>query len=158
MSDRLSASPMVAKGAETVAAGGRAATKSPPEGQVSLPPNANPDTVVDKILALLDEDRYQTARRMAAAARARFPRHSRVQRVWGIFDNRDKAKVSPFGSQPSTRDELDWLASPPAWAYGKWVALVGSKVVASGETLAEVHKILRTQERTEMPLVHRVGW
>jgi len=111
-------------------------------------------------MLLLDEDRFSTARRMTAEALARFPDNRRVRGAWGIFDNKNKARVSPMGAQPSRREEFAWLRNPPEWAHGKWVALVGSEAVAVAETLAEVLEILNSKTLPRQPLVHRIadGW
>ncbi len=82
-----------------------------------LSTDASPGAAVDEILLLLDEDRYQTARRMAAEALARFPDHKRVRNAWAIFDNRGKARVSPQGPQPPTREEFEWLRNPPNMGF-----------------------------------------
>jgi hypothetical protein len=65
--------------------------------------------------------------------------------------------VSPIGPQPSTHEEFAWLKSPPEWAYGKWVALVGSEAVAVADTLAEVDEILSSKTLAKTPLIHHVG-
>ncbi|HEX9732045.1 MAG TPA: DUF5678 domain-containing protein [Thermoanaerobaculia bacterium] len=120
----------------------------------------DPDSAIDKVMLLLDEDRFLTARQMAAEALARFPDNRRVRGAWSIFDNRNKAKVSPMGPRPSRREEFAWLRNPPAWAYGKWVALLGSETVAVADTLAEVLEILKSKTLSRQPLVHRIadGW
>ncbi|MCP4664409.1 MAG: hypothetical protein GY856_54190, partial [bacterium] len=103
MSDTHPRNPMQARAAEPVAVGTRSgAVKVPSRDEQRLEPGADPDAVVDKILALLDESRFQTARRMAAEALVRFPEHARVKRCWAIFDNRGKARVAPGGPEPST--------------------------------------------------------
>ena len=125
-----------------------------------LTPDDDPDSAIDKVMLLLDEDRFLTARRMAAEALERFPDNRRVRGTWGIFDNRNKAKVSPMGPRPSRREEFAWLRNPPEWAYGKWVALLGSEAVAVADTLAEVLEILNSKTLPRQPLVHRIanGW
>lgn len=121
-----------------------------------LPRNADPDAVVDGILSLLGEERFPTARRMAAAAVARFPEHARVRRAWGIFDPRGKATVGSGGPEPPTTEEFNWLRDPPEWARGKWVALVGSEAVAAADTLAEVLETVRSLDLPKRPLAVRI--
>lgn len=126
-----------------------------------LAPDDDPDTAIDKVMLLLDEDRFGTARRMAAEALARFPDNGRVQGAWGIFENRNKARVNPAGPrQPSREKEFAWLRNPPSWAFGKWVALVDSEAVAVADTLAEVLATLKSKTFPKQPLVHRIadGW
>jgi hypothetical protein len=125
-----------------------------------LTPDDDPDSAIDKVMLLLDEDRFSTARRMAAEALARFPDNRRVRGAWGIFDNRNKAKTSPLGPRPSRGEEFTWLKDPPEWAWGKWVALIGCEAVAVADTLAEVLEILNSKTLSKQPLVHRIadGW
>jgi hypothetical protein len=122
-----------------------------------IPPDAEPEATVERILGLLSKSHYREARDLAAAALARFPDHERVQWAWDIFEIRGKATVSEEGPEPPRDHEFAWLRDPPDWARGKWVALVGREAVAVGETLAEVSASVRSQNLARRPLVHRVG-
>jgi len=121
-----------------------------------VPPDADPDAVVDEILSLMSNERFQSARRLAAAALARFPTHARVRRASAVFDNRGKAHVSPIGPQPSADEEFEWMRNPPEWARGKWVALVGSEAVATADTLDGLMKALQSQKLPKKPLAIRI--
>ena len=122
-----------------------------------LAPDDDPDSAIDKVMLLLDEDRFVTARQTAAEALVRFPDNRRVRGAWCLFDNRNKAKVSPMGAQPSTREEFAWLRDPPDWAYGKWVALIGAEAVAVADTAAEIREILKSITLPRPPLVHHIS-
>ncbi len=155
MSDQHSPSPpIVARGAVSTRGGGL------PRGtrgqRPLLAPDSDPDAAVEKILALLSEERFQTARRLAAETVARFPDHARVERAWAIFDTRGKATVGKGGPEPSRSEEFEWLRHPPESARGKWVALVGSEMVGSAETLGELAQSLRSEIFDRTPLVHRI--
>ena len=132
------------------------AVRQSAERQPLLAEEVGPDAAVDKILELLSEDRYQTARKTAAEAVDRFPDHSRVQEAWGIFDVGGKATVAADGPQPSRRPEFDWLRHAPEALRGHWVALVGSELVGSAATLEELTKSLNGRVFSRTPLVHRV--
>jgi len=147
-------SPMLARSASPVGAG--AASGTARESKPLLPPDACPDAIVDEILALLGEERFRSARRLAEEAIARFPEHRRVRNAWTIFDTRGKARVTSGGPEPDTDEEFEWLRHPPEWARGKWVALVGREAVAAADTLAEVLETLRARTFPKRPLVHRV--
>lgn len=107
---------------------------------------ADPDSAVDRILALLSEGRFSAARRVAAEARKTFPDHSRVQNAWSIFDRRGKATVGEATSEPSREAELEWLSRPPESVRGKWVALQGRELVDSAETLKELQESLAAKD------------
>ncbi len=146
--------PMLAKEADS---GG--ATPRPSDSQsdeTRLPRPITAEAAVERILALLKEDLYLPAREVAAQAIERFPDHSRLKTLWRVFDNRGKSWVVPGGPEPGRGEEFEWLRQPPEWAHGKWVALVGSRVVAAGETLKEVADSVRSQKLARTPLVHRI--
>ena len=119
-----------------------------------IPPNAQPEEVLDQIRALLT-DHSLVARRMAVEAAARFPEHAGLQNAKRIL-NDGKATVGSGGPEPSTTEEFDWLRHPPESARGKWVALVGSKMVAAADTLAEVTDCLRSLKLPKPALVHHI--
>ncbi len=145
-------SPMIARESSAVSA---ARSRAARRVDSPLPPEAEPGAVVEEILRLLGQDRYQTARRMAIEARARFPENRRVQKVWRIFDQRANAVRSP-GNEPSRSEELEWLKNAPASARGQWVALVGKEMVAAADTLAELVEVLGSLSLPKPPLVHQL--
>jgi len=118
--------------------------------------DADPDDVVDEILALLSEERYPSARRLAARARARFPDHARVRNIWTIFDTQGKATLGPEASEPPREEEFEWLRHPPASVRGKWVALFGSEMIDAAETLIDLERSLRVKKLAKSALVHYV--
>ncbi len=149
--------PILAKASESTDAGAASVRPGPRRRGDPSPPRAvDPDSAVDTILRLLGEERYRTARRLAAETIERFPDHPRVRNAWAIFDHRGKARVAPGAPEPSTAEEFEWLSNPPDWARGKWVALIGRQAVATADTLAELTAILRSKKLPQRPLVHRI--
>lgn len=120
-----------------------------------LPADADPDSMADRILTLLTDERFDAARQLAAAAVSRFPQHPRLQGLQGIFDNRGKA-VPRLGNEPGRKEEFQWLRNPPESARGKWVALVGSEMVGAADTLEKLIENLESKKLTRRPLVHQV--
>ena len=150
---------MSLEGAATSASGGGLSVKRPEpqrRDEPGMAQDADPDKVVEQILARLGKGLYLPARDLAREAAARFPGHARLQKLWWSFDNRGKSWVAPGGPEPSRAKEFEWLRHPPEWARGKWVALVGSEAVAVGETLREVAESVRSQNLSRRPLVHRI--
>ncbi len=147
-------SPMLVRGANAVSSGVRPAVHTDRD---LLPPDAEPNAVVDEILALLSAERYRTARRLAAAALERFPEHVRVERAWSIFERRGKARAVRSRLEPKSREEeFRWLSNPPASARGKWVALLGSEVVGMSESLVELTEKIRPMNLPHSALVHYI--
>lgn len=151
MKPRNSPPPMLAKEAQGGGGSGRA--RRP---ETELPPEVTAEAAVERILGLLEKDLYLPAREVAAQAIERFPDHPRLKTIWRVFDNRGKARIAPGGPEPDLEEQFEWLRNPPDWAHGKWVALVGSEVVAVGETLREVAASARSQKLARTPLVHRI--
>jgi len=126
------------------------------ETEPRLAADADPEATVERILALLRDDLYLPARRLASEALERFPDHHRTQWAWSIFERRGRSRIGTGGPEPGRDKEFEWLRNPPDWARGKWVALVGSEVVAAGDTLAEVAAALRGRTFPRRPLAHRI--
>ncbi len=161
MNDTDNPHAILAKGAEPATAGSvlpLPASRGSETGRRSKPSPAtedDPDAVVEDILSLLSEERFQTARLLAAEAVARFPNHRRLANAWKIFQRSGKAVRRP-ATEPNRRREMAWLRNPPASIRGKWVALVGSEMVAVAGSLPELVKSLRSRSLPKPALVHRV--
>ncbi len=141
--------PAASAGSEAI----RVSTETAPR----LAADADPAVTVERILALLRDDLYLPARRLASEALKRFPDHHRTQWAWSIFERRGRSRIGNGGPEPGRDKEFEWLRNPPDWARGKWVALVGSEVVAAGDTLAEVAAALRGRTFSSRPLAHRIA-
>lgn len=122
----------------------------------TLPPSADPDAVVEKILSLLSEERFQSARRLALEAAERFPDHRKLGIARKIFDNRQKAQRLP-GNEPDRTEEFAWLNHPPELVRGKWVALVGSEMVEASADLEELVDSILSMNLPKAALVHYVN-
>ena len=147
----MTSNPMLSKAAEPSSATSRTSYR----GEASLPLGADPDAVLDKIRSLIT-DHFLTARRMAVAAAAKFPGHAGLRNAKRILTE-GKAKVVAEDPQPSRSEEFQWLRDPPDSVRGKWVALIGSELVGSAETLAELAESLHSRSFPRAPLVHRGG-
>jgi len=121
-----------------------------------LPPDAQPDSIVNQVLALISDGQLLTARRIAVEAAARFPGHDKLRIAMRMLAGDGNPSVSSKGPERSTDEEYRWLQDPPEWAHGKWVALIGHEAIASADTLAELTESLKTKDLPQRPLVHRV--
>lgn len=130
----------------------------PSQGTRSSAPMAA--TEVDAIQALeqirahLEEGRYRSAQRLAQEAGAQFPEHPDI-RTMNRGLNGGISGTSPAAGH-SRREEFAWLRNPPQSARGKLVALVGSEMVASADTMSELKAALKLIRLPKMPLVHRI--
>lgn len=122
---------------------------------VTLPQGAPPVAVLDKIRSLAADGRMKEARTVAVEGALRFPEHAEIQAANRVLASDGKPIIKP-GNKPKTTAEFDWLLTPPAWAHGKWVALLGTEAVASADTLVELAEILESMDLPQKPLVHRI--
>lgn len=141
--------PMTARAAEA-----SGATVASPRAPLGGAVDSRPDAVLEEIRAHLGEGRYRSAQRLAKQAAARFPEQAAIQRMnRGL--NEWTVRARPASGQGRS-EEFEWLRKPPESARGKWVALVGGKMVAAGESLADVMQLLKSMDLPRTPLVHRV--
>ncbi len=148
-------SPMIARSGDFAGSAYPASSERPrPREDQRLPSARRPDDMLEEIRAHLVEGRYRTAQRLAAQAAARFPDNPEI-RTMNRGLNEWKVRTRPASGQDRT-EEFEWLRNPPESARGKWVALIGRRMVAAGEALAEVMESLKSMDLPKTPLVHRV--
>lgn len=155
MSTHRSSEPMLARTHDPPGSSGRRGAGGPlREKDPLIPPDAQPAEILERIRDLIT-DHSQTARRMAVEAAARFPENAEIQNAKRIL-NDGRATAGSGGSEPSSAKEFEWLRYPAESARGKWIALVGSKVVGSADTLRELTASLRAEKLSKPALVHRI--
>ena len=123
------------------------------EGDVSGS-DADPDAVLGKIRARLGEGRYLDAQGLAKEAADRFPGHGAIETMNRGLNGRIASTCPANGH--SRREEFVWLENPPESVRGKLVALAGSEMVASADTMSELMAALKLRKLSKMPLVHRI--
>ncbi len=143
--------PMSAKRANGVSA---PIPRSRRREEVAPCPEEGADGVLAAIREHLGELRYRAAQKLAREAAARFPDHGEIQTMHRAL-NDWSAETRPATGR-DTAEEFEWLRHPPASAHGKWVALIGSQVVALAESLAEVIAALKSMDLAQTPLIHHV--
>jgi hypothetical protein len=116
--------------------------------------DADPEGVLQEILSYLGEVRFRAAQRLAGEAAVRFPAHAGIRRMNRAL-NEWQVRTRPATGRDTT-EELDWMRNPPASARGKWVALIGSEMIAVSEDPVELMESLRSKNLPKNPLVIRV--
>lgn len=96
-----------------------------------------PEAILDEIRSLISTGNVLAARELTTEAVANFPEDAELRNAKRILCD-GKSYTVPGKPEPSRRPEFEWLRDPPECYRGKWVALVGREVVASGDTLKEV--------------------
>jgi len=117
--------------------------------------DADPEAVLRRIRALVTDHLF-AARRLASEAAERFPQHSGIRNAHRIL-NGGKATVSSSGPEPARDEEIEWLRNPPESVRGRWVGLLGRKLVGTADTLAELIELLRMQNLETRALVHHIA-
>lgn len=119
-------------------------------------PMPEPDVrpFVMAVRGLIETERITAARHMLAAAPAYILGDPLVARLRSVL-------APPVVRRMQKRDvdrtqEFDWLRAHGREYRGRWVALVGSNVLASTATLRELLEQLRTTDVSKPPLLHRV--
>lgn len=82
----------------------------------------------------------RTAQRLVREAAAQYPEDPELREAYRILSD-GRATPRPRTGR-SLRDEYRWLKSPPAEFRGRWVALIGDRVVAVADTLRELRQSL----------------
>ncbi len=122
---------------------------------LKLPDGTPAEAVLEKIRSLVADGQMKGACTVAVDGALRFPEHPQIQAAKRILASDGKPILKP-GNERTTTAEFDWLRSPPDWARGKWVALLGKEAVASADTLVELAEILKPMSLPQKPLVHRI--
>jgi len=119
-------------------------------------PTPEPDVrpFVMAVRELIETERITAARHILAAAPAYILGDPLVARLRSVL-------APPVVRRMQKRDvdrtrEYDWLRAHGREYRGRWVALVGSNLLASAPTLRELQEQLRTTDLSNPPLLHRV--
>ncbi len=94
------------------------------------------EALLAKARQLLRDGEVYKASRLAAESAAGHPDHEGLRRIHELLN------VGRSYRRPATgddvREEIEWLRDPPEEYRGKWVAVIGRKVVGSAESLKEL--------------------
>ena len=153
MSPDQTAAAMLAKAAESSSVSARSAPR--PEGQEALSRQTTPEEVLGRLRQLIEAGNVTGARRLTEEAHRRFPDHPKI-----ALAQRPLAPPrvrSTELAQATVEAERKWLANPPAEALGKWVALVGAKVVAMADSIDELAAIVRASNLEQIPVVQHLA-
>ncbi len=107
------------------------------------------------IRSLLDEQEFLAARHAAARAVERFSGHPWLELANRVL-NPTRIVRRPADDGPQRRKEFDWLRRNSERYRGKWIALVGDELIASGSACEEVLRAVRARNLAVRPLVHHV--
>lgn len=112
------------------------------------------DELAAEVRSLLDRQRIDQARRTAASAAKAHPQHPWLTQADRIL-NPTRMVTRPARGK-GRELEFAWLRENAAAHRKHWVALLGDRLLASGETFAEVQRVLESLQLDEKPLLHYV--
>lgn len=159
-------SSMLTRSADPSVAPSTAQPEPSSQAEELLSPESRPEDVFELLRELIETDQVGKARQLTREAVRRFPDHDRIRLAKRVL-NDGKASSNPY-VQPTATAEFEWLDDPPEEARGKWIALVGSELVAMADCLDELMAALKTRnlqrplggpeggDQQQVPLVHHL--
>jgi len=123
-----------ARASESSAATGAQASR--PLRRATVAAAEPPEAVLAEIRAFLRVGNVKAARELAVAAAARHPEHVEIQTARRVLAEGKSYPSS--GTGRNLTEEYEWLRDPPERYRGKWVALVGARVLGAADTLREL--------------------
>lgn len=117
--------------------------------------DTDPDRIVERILLLLNQERFSTAKELIRVAAERFPEHPRIRAARRGFLDPPKARGLP-ATEVDRSEEYAWLRDPPREYRGKWVALIRREVVAAADDLLDLIGSLEGKTFSRPTLIHQV--
>ena len=121
----------------------------------SLSTMASPEEILKRVRQLITDEQINAARQLVADALRRFPDHAEIQLARGVLAEGEPSP-NPF-VQPTASAEIEWLKDPPREARGKWIALIGSKLVGMADSAEELMASLRSRKLEQLPVVQYVA-
>lgn len=107
------------------------------------------------IRGMIDRNQVDAARALLSVAITELPHAPDLLRAAVVL-------AVPKAARRSIRDvqrtsEYSWLNSHAAAYRGKWVAVVGSELIASATSLKDLLNLLKSSGRENEALIHRIG-
>jgi len=95
-----------------------------------------------------------TAREILQRALRQYPTN---ERLLSLYQAVSPGKVVRRDVRYSDRtSEISWIKANRSHYRGKWVALLGEKVIAVGDSLKAVLRIVQERQLEETPLLHHL--
>jgi len=112
----------------------------------------DPETLLESIRSLIENEDVARARQLAAEAVAIFPHDPQLQQMHHFF--RPYRVMRSSARIPNRRRAFARLDEEAPGLRGRWVALSEDDVVASAETLEELLALIQPMALEFPPLVH----
>jgi len=103
---------------------------------------------------LLGQGRVARAREILQRILLQYPTDEKLLNLYRAIS---PGKVVRSNVRYSNRTlEMDWIKANQSFYRGKWVALLGGKVISIGDDLKTVLRMVQEERLREAPLIHRL--
>jgi Family of unknown function (DUF5678) len=108
--------------------------------------------VLERVKELLGYGRLKAARELLEHALQKYPTNERLLKLhWAV----SPGKVERVDVRESNREEeVTWIKANQAKYKGKWVVLLGNRVLGMGDDLKTAMRMAQEQEYKGTPLIH----
>ena len=103
---------------------------------------------------LLGQGHVVTAREILQRALRQYPTDARLLNLYQAVSPGNVVRRDVRYSDRTS--EMAWIQANRSHYRGKWVALLGEKVIAVGDSLKAVFRIVQEQQLEETPLIHHL--
>ena len=119
-----------------------------------LPSEPGPDFELMYVKYLLGQGRVAIAREILQRILLKYPTDAKLLNLYRAVS---PGKVVRSNVRYSDRTlEMDWIKANRSIYKGKWVALLGGKVIGIGDDLKTVLHIVQEKQLREIPLIHHL--
>jgi hypothetical protein len=113
-----------------------------------------PDSFLEEIKAILNSGTLVGAREVAERGLALYPDHAELRRLHHAFRPYYVRPAPPGHNIPDRRDTYEWLRQNADKYRGKWVAVLGTDLIAASPDLDELHEVVKSKTLPALPLFH----
>jgi hypothetical protein len=108
--------------------------------------------LIERVKDLLGYGRLKAARELLESALQQYPTNERLRKLhWAV----SPGKVELVDVRYSDRgEEVAWIKENQAKYKGKWVVLLGNRVLGMGDDLKTAMHIAQEQQYEGLPLIH----
>jgi hypothetical protein len=108
--------------------------------------------VIERVQDLLGYGRLKAARELLENALQQYPTNERLRKLhWAVAPG----KVERVDVRYSDRgEEVAWIKANQAKCQGKWVVLLGNRVLGIGDDLKIAMHMAQEQQYEGLPLIH----
>jgi hypothetical protein len=110
--------------------------------------------VIERVKDLLGYGRLKAARELLENALQQYPSNERLRKLhWSVSPGKVERVDVRYGNGQA---EVDWIKANQAKHKGKWVVLLGDRVLGMGDELKTAIRMAQEQQYEGTPLIHHL--